>query len=51
MTTPEPTNILWMAEELDFAVQPDRQAEAEQLLGAFLSATVNPALSHWLYQA
>jgi hypothetical protein len=44
-------NVLWMAEELDFQVQPEDKEEAKLLLNAFLESATNKDFSHSLYSA
>jgi len=42
-------NILWMAEEIDFALQPELKSEVRTSINEFLEVVANPALCHWLY--
>lgn len=44
-------NIIWMAEELDFELQPETAAQAELEINAFLESAANTELSHSVYPA
>ena len=44
-------NILWMAEEIDFELQPKSRDQAISAIEEFLVIAANPELSHRLYLA
>jgi len=48
---PELQNILWMAEEMDFNLEPRLKPKARASIQEFLNLVANPRLSHWLYRA
>jgi 2-phosphoglycerate kinase len=46
------TNIMWMAEQLDFNDLSERTSEQlRQTMGEFLESAANPTLAHSVYPA